>query len=286
MPDAELPRYDYLLVAGPGRSGSTFLYRLLDRHPALCAPVIKEGGYYRSPRRFERARRRIAAGAILLDVSNLAWCDPALERLTAIRRNGRRILVVVLLRRHRERAASGVAFRRSRVLPALLSGRRGLERAALRGSLTPDALARIHRLGTDVATVSFEALTADPDSVLAALAGLCAIAPFAPAQSPPVNVSQVARNPVLTGAGVLAAKALRLVRAHGLLQRLKDDARVTDLFFRPAAAHERVHLAPATLAALDAHHAACLAAVEATGERLARGVWLRPGPSRGAGAGR
>ena len=126
--------YDYVLVAGPGRSGSTFLYRLLNAHPAFCAPEIKEGYYYRSARRFERARRKLGgSNAILLDVANTAWADPRLAAVTALHRRGWRILVVVLLRRHRERAVSVMAYRESRT--AFASARR-LERAALTSPAT------------------------------------------------------------------------------------------------------------------------------------------------------
>ena len=82
---------DYLLVVGPGRSGSTFLYRLL-KGRTFESPAIKDAYYYRSQRRFERALRRIRAAdaaAVLLDVANLAWRDPRLMAgVAALRRRG------------------------------------------------------------------------------------------------------------------------------------------------------------------------------------------------------
>lgn len=275
------PGYDYLLVAGPGRSGSTFLYRALAAHPAFCAPALKEGGYYRSHRRFERARRRLAPGVALLDADNLAWRDPALGNVAALVRRGRRVLVVVLLRRHRERAASVVAFRASRVLPALLAGGRdGLERAALGDALTPEALERIHGLGADVLTIAFEALTRTPGAVLDTLARLCAADPFAPPDPAPVNARAVARHPVLAAAGTLAAAALRRAGAHRALQRLKDEPCLVALFFRPARPDEGIHLAEATCRRLDRRYGECLAAVERGAGRLGDGLWFRP--ARGA----
>ena len=86
---ASSPGYDYVLVAGPGRSGSTFLYRLLNAHPAFTAPEIKEGYYYRSVRRFDRARRKLRrSDTILLDVANTAWADPRLAVVAALHRRG------------------------------------------------------------------------------------------------------------------------------------------------------------------------------------------------------
>ena len=267
--------YDYVLVAGPGRSGSTFLYRLLAAHPAFAAPAIKEGGYYRGVRRFERARLG-ASSAILLDAANLAWNDPALVNLAALARRGHRILVVVLLRRHSERAASVIAFRRSRVLPALFLSARGQERAALRDSLTPAALERIHGLGVDVLTLAFETLTTEPGTVLGIMARLCATAPFGSPAPAPVNPSVAARNRALAGAGKLAAVLLRRAGAHRLLQRLKDDPRIMRLFFRPAGAPDRVRLGAGAAACLDRRFEACLGTVEDAGERLTTGVWFRP----------
>ena len=116
------PLYDYLLVAGPGRSGSTFLYELLDAHPGFTAPDIKEGYLYRAPRRLDRALRR-AAPAVVLDVANLAWRDPALAGgVAALRARGHLVLIVVLLRDHLERAVSMFRFRRSRGELAALLG--------------------------------------------------------------------------------------------------------------------------------------------------------------------
>ena len=272
-------RYDYLLVAGPGRSGSTWLYRALNDHPSFVAPAVKEGFHYRSVRRFGRERRR-AGGAILLDAANLAWRDPALENLSKLRERGHRILVVVLLRRHPDRAASVIGFRRSRVLPALFRTARGLERAAVRDSLTPAALGRIHALGVDVLTVSFEALAAAPGTVLDIIARISGAPPFRAPPPAPVNPSVRARRPVLAAAGKLAAAVLRAAGAHRLLQGLKDSPGVMDFFFRPAAEADRIRLGADTEAFLERRYRDCLAAVEAAGEPPAKGVWLHRGAPR------
>ena len=279
------PSYDYLLVVGPGRSGSTWLHRVLGAHPAFAAAAVKEARHYRSPRRFERARRRLArrdGGAILLDASNLAWRDRRLANVARLRRRGHRVLLVVLLRRHRDRAASVVAFRRSRVWPALFRGAAGLERAAVRDSLTPAALERIHGLGCDVLTIGFEALTRRPERVFAVLARLCGTPPFGGPFPPPANRSVRARSAPLAAAGKLAAVLLRGAGAGRALQCLKDDPRVTGLFFRPAGAAGRVPLSPGARAVLDRRHRACLETVAAAGARLAEGVWFSAAPGAAA----
>ncbi len=101
------PAYDYVLAAGPGRSGITFLYRALNAHPGFSAPEIKEAHYCRSARRLERTLGDLrGSGAMLLDVADTAWSDPRLAAVAALVRGGRRILVVVLMRRHRDWAPS------------------------------------------------------------------------------------------------------------------------------------------------------------------------------------
>lgn len=273
--------YDYVLAVGPGRSGTTFLYRRLNAHAAFAAPHIKEAHYYRSPRRLRRALRQArGSGAMLLDVADTAWSDPRLTAVTGLVRHGLRVLIVVILRRHRARARSVMAYRRSRVLPALpalLTGRRGLERAALRDSLTPQALERLFGLGADVLVVDFEALAAQPGRVLDAIAAQCAVPPFGRVDAAPLNRAEAARFAPLAAAAKLAALALRAVGARRPLQALKDDPRVVRLVFRPAGPHEAPVLGEAAGACLDRRQAACRAAVEAACERLGDGLWLARG---------
>ena len=277
------PAYDYVLAVGPSRSGTTFLYRALNGHPGFCAPEIKEAHYYRSARRLERALGGLrGSGAMLLDVADTAWSDRRLSRVSVLAGRGVRILVVVLLRRHRDQARSTMAYRRSRVLPALPAwplGHAGLERAAVRDSLTPAALERIFALGVDVLTVEFEVLAGRPGATLDALARLCGTEPFESVDTAPVNRAERARFPPLAACAKLAAAALRALGARRLLQALKDDPRIVALVFRPAGAGERPALSEAAAGRLDRREEACRAAVEAASEPLGEGLWLARAPS-------
>ena len=273
--------YDYVLAVGPSRSGTTFLYRRLNAHPAFSAPEIKEAHYYRSARRLGRALRGLrGSGAMLLDVADTAWADPRLAAVTALGLGGCRILIVVLLRRHRDRARSTMAYRRSRVLPAvpaLLAGPGGLERAAVRDSLTAAALERIFALGADVLTIESEILAGQPRTVFDAIARLCRTQPFGYVSAEPVNPAERARFPPLAAAAKLTAVALRGLGARRLLQALKDDPRVVGLVFRPADPAARPALSDAAAVRLDRHYAACLAAVEKASEGLGEGLWIARG---------
>lgn len=280
------PAYDYVLAVGPGRSGTTFLYRLLNAHPGFSAPEIKEAHYYRSARRLGRALRGLrGTGAMLLDVADTAWSDRRLGEVAGLAGGGRRILLVVLLRRHRDWARSAMAYRRSRVLPALpgwLAGPGGLERAVERDSLTAAALERIFSLGADVLTIEFEGFVRRPGAALDAMARLCRTGPFGAAGAEPVNPAERARFAPLGAAAKLAAWALRRLGARRLLQALKDDPRVVGLIFRTLDPAARPALSEAAAERLDRRHAACLAAVEAASERIGDGLWLARGRPRRA----
>ena len=272
---------DCLLVAGPGRSGSTFLLRILEGHGDFQTLSVRDGHYYRSPRRFERALRRARAAdprAILVDTAN-AWRDPALAAgIETLAARGRRTLIVVLLRDPRDRAASSMRFRRSRGELAALLGARALERTVLRDSLTPERLARLHGLPADVLTVGFPTLTGDTDRFLDVLAGLCGTARFPAASRRPVNESVDPRNLLLSAVGKAAAVTLRHAGCPALIERLKASPRVQRLFFKPRGdgghAERLGHHAERALAG---RLEACLAVVDQTADRLGSGIWLKRG---------
>lgn len=273
-------KYDYVLVVGPGRSGSEFLYENLRRHPRIGFPEIKEGYYYRSLQDYRRARGRLGAGVMLADIANLAYKDGGLpEGVRALQGAGERVLLVVLLRAHRERAASMMRFRRSRGERTALMGARRLEAAVVADRLTADDLARIYGIEADALTLRFEALTGDPEGALAAVYSQCGIemggAPVARA----VNESERARFMPLAALGKAAALLLRRLGCRRLLQRVKDSAGVRRLFFAPGAWDAT--LSATSEATLGAAQAECVVAVEAASERVGEGVYLRRASAQG-----
>ena len=212
---------------------------------------------------------------MLADIANLAYNDARLpDGVRALQGAGERVLLVVLLREHRGRAASMMRFRRSRGERTALLGARRLEAAVVADRLTADDLARIYAIDADALTLRFEALTGDPAGALAALYSQCGIemgdgAPVARA----VNESERARFVPLAALGKAAALTLRRLGCRRLLQRVKDSAGVRRAFFVAGASDARLSAeAEATLAAA---YAECEAAVEAGGERVCEGVYLR-----------
>ena len=274
------PRYDYLLVVGPGRSGSDFLYRQLQAHPQLAFPEIKEGYYYRSIRRYRKFRPPQArAGPILADIANLAYQDPKLpggvERMQA---GGARILLVVLLRQHWDRAVSMLAFRQSRGEYPLGRGGQGrLAAAVLRDRLTPEQLSRIYQMDTDVLTIHFPALVGNPAGTLAALAAACGIAAFPPPQAGVVNPAANARNFLLARLGRFAARSMRRLGLRRVLQGVKDNPRLMNWFFRPRPpAEPPPELSAASRDCLEQTYRECCALMAAApAEKIAAGVYFR-----------
>ena len=212
-------RVDYLLIAGPGRSGSTYLFEGLAARGDFVAPAIKEGAYYRVPGRLRRAVARLPAGAVLLDGANAAWRDP---RLAAVTRLHGRDCRVLLVRGQVEWARSMKAFRASRGEGLGWRGEAALERRVVGNSLSPADVTRPLGLGVDVLRVEFAALVRDPAAVLDRIAGLCGRPPGG--LCPPdtaVNPSVAAQSRAMAAAGKCVAVALRALGWLLLLRRLK-----------------------------------------------------------------
>ena len=98
------PAYDYVLAVGPSRSGTTFLYRALNAHPGFYAPEIKEAHYYRSAGRQVRALGcllRLGRDAVRSRRHGLVGPAPRPGRQHSAA-GGTRILIIALLRRHRD----------------------------------------------------------------------------------------------------------------------------------------------------------------------------------------
>ena len=274
-------KYDYLLVAGPGRSGSELLYERLRRHEDFAFPEIKEGYYYRSPARFEKALSQAnrEEKRILADVANLGYQDPALG--PGVRRladGGIRTLLVILLRAHRDRAVSMMRFRKSRGEFSALFGARRLERAVARDRLTPESLDALYGVGVDALTLHFSALTGDTAAALNEIAALCGAEPFDESEPAVVNESVRARNALLAAAGKSVAVGLRRLGFRRLLQRVKDAPSVRRLFFTSSAGERGApQLSEENARLLDESFAACCALAESASEPVADGVFFRKG---------
>lgn len=269
-------RYDYLLVVGPGRSGSDFLYENLKLHPRFSSPEIKEGSYYRSMSRYRKARAN-SAGSILADISNRAWCDPMLrEGVERIARDGDRALLVVLLRRHRDRAASAVRFRRSRGYLSALASMRHLKKSVIADSLTADDLSFVFSTAADLMAIDFEALTADPREILSEMSKICGVAEPVKVIDTKVNQSMKARFVPLSALGLAVARLIRRLRLLKLLQRLKNSALIDRALRRPSDEHdERIEFSEEELRTLDRLWAECSACVEDHTFRFADGIRFR-----------
>ena len=275
---AVAPRYDYLLVVGPGRSGSEFLYRNLQGHPQLACPTIKEGYYYRSLAAFRKAWQLAGQqGKVLVDIANLGYRDAALvPGAKRLQEAGFRILVVLLVRDHCARARSMMVFRRSRGEMSALAGPRRLEAAVVGDRLTSQRLQELYDLNVDVLTVRFPALVGRTAEVLGALAGRCGVAPFGPPCHVGANAAAEPRAIWFSSLGKAVALSLRRLGFLRALQRLKDDRRVQALFFLSARARPPTALSERSRKLLEEAHRECTAVIDRCSEQIAEGVYLRP----------
>ena len=272
-----MPNYDYLLIVGPGRSGTELLYVNMSRHPDLRFPEAKEGGYYRRPAALIPEARR-DGGGILADISNLAYGDAALaDGVSAMRRAGRRILVVITLREHRDRAVSMIRFRKSRGEFSAWFGDARLERSVIRDRLTRADLTAIYDLEADVLAIRFESLTENPERALNAIADLCGIPPFAEVEGGLVNESLRPRFFPLAAAAKLAALAMRRIGLRRPLQRAKDLGILRKALFVPIAESERrrISLQKSNALILEKAYAECMDIVERRSERVYDGVFIK-----------
>ena len=282
---SDRPSYDYLLGVGPGRSGTTFLHKILTSHTAFHAPEIQDAYYYRSFRRFNRVLRHIRTSvpsAMLVDVANHAYRDPSLAAgLEGLGKHGHRTLLVVLFREHRARAVSMMRFRKSRGHPSALFGAKVLERAVVRHSLTPADLLRLYGLPVDVLTVDFSTLVENTERLLKVLTDICRTPAFGAVPHHPLNKSVHARNLPLAVAGKLAAVVLRRAGFRKTLHGLKEHPRIQRAFFAPLGeSPDEVRFSEQAERLLQSCHEACRGVIHTSGTCLAEGIWLkRAGPN-------
>ncbi len=276
-------RVDYLLIAGPGRCGSTYLFEGLAARGDFLAPAIKEGAYYRAPGRLRRAVARLPGGSVLLDGANAAWRDRRLAAVSGLVGRDCRVLLVLLVRGHVDWARSMKAFRASRGEGLGWLGEAALERAVVANSPSPGDVTRVLGLGVDVLCVDFAVLVEDPGAVLDRIAGLCGRPPGGgcpPATA--VNPSVAARSPVVAAVGKCVAAALRALGWRWLLRRLKASGRLRRVFFRPLDGPTAA-LRKTSERELLRRESACRAALQAATVELAEGLRLKtdsPAPGR------
>ncbi len=225
-------KYDYLLSVGPGRSGSTFIYQKLKTHPGIEFPGIKEGYLYRSLRRFEQVRKRLDKRLILADISNLAYQDPLLGYgIRMIKNSGYKVLLILFIREHFDRAVSMVRFKKSRGEFSALMGMNYLEGQVMKDQLMPGHLLNIFQMDVDVLIVYFPVLTQKTEVFLDHLSNLCGISQFNNIEKERVNESVCARSVLLSAFGKVVAIALRKLGCVRFLQTLKDSNLMKRLFF-------------------------------------------------------
>ncbi len=272
-------RYDYLLAVGPGRSGTSFLYENLKQHPAVEFLGIKEGYYYRSLEHFGRIWKRVSKGVILADISNRAYCDPLLiQNVKAIKDNGYKVLIILSLRDHYDRAISAIRFRKSRGEFSTLLGRKHLEEAVVRDRLMPAHLLSLFQLEVDVLIVCFPVLTQKPEVFLECLSSLCQTSrfDFDRVKKERLNESVQARNLLLSTLGKTVAVTLRHLGSACLVQRLKGSRFVNRVFFVELNREEKIPLlSDSNCDLLKASYLECCSIIKRFSDPIGEQIYFR-----------
>ena len=265
-----LPPYDYLLFVGPGRSGTTYLYKALKECYAVMFPEIKEGYYYRNAERYTRMRWMVPSTHVLGDGANGAYMDDQLaERVSGL---GARTLIVVTLRDHLDRAYSMLKFDLSRGR-GLWHGREGLESRVIDRRLTPERLERIYSANTDVVVIEFGEILRNPESILNCLADLLDIPRADRLPDIDKNPSEGARSVHLSALATLASSTLRGVGLRRLLQTLKDSQTIHNLVFKKAT--EPITIGEKHSALLISDNEECWKLIHERSLSLDNGVFIR-----------
>ena len=273
------PAYDYMLVVGPGRSGSDFLYENLKGHPDLVFPEIKEGYYYKSPEKLAKLldEMNLVGQKTLVDISNLAYNDDGLASgVESLKSQGYKVLLVVLLRDHRDRAISMMRFRKSRGEFSALFGSGRLEARVVRDQLRPERLEDIYDLEVDVLVVYFDVLIKNAESAFGALHAICKVANVEYVESGFLNESVKARFLLLSVVGKIVSRGLRKLGFRRTLQRLKDTDLVKRVFFVPLSDGEYdFKLSDENIGLLSKSYSECCSKVERCSNRISDGVYFR-----------
>lgn len=270
--------YDYLLAVGPGRSGTEFLYRIFQSHPSLAFPEIKEGGYYRSSKTYEKAQRKRRNGQELLcDIANFAYRDPALSRgIERLQADGTNVLLMVIVRDHQDRAISMMRFRRSRGEYSALLGNKYLEKATVRDRLLPQSLKDIFGINVDIMTVIFPTLITDTAHLLDELSAICGIQKFDKIPQGAINESVRARYMPLSALGKTCSFVLRKLGYRHFLQKIKDSEFIKKIFFVPLNNGKNgLHLSEESLQTLHSDYVECCSVIEDQSECIREGLYFR-----------
>jgi hypothetical protein len=225
----------YLLIAGPGRSGSTYIYNALSQHSDVATAGWKEAYLYRNEKKLICALMSRADKKVFLDVANRAFLDKRLKRFLKNYQltDSYRMAVIYLWRDQGERMASVLDFRKSRgmieaYIPEKLVERRLRDEIFHKGYLEGLCSSKYA-----TAVLKTEALPRDPTELVGQLEDLLGLGldRNQRLELTSFNNRAAARNILLSSIGKLFAYAMRGIGFTRLVERLKTNSRVKAIFF-------------------------------------------------------
>ena len=232
--ESMLPRY--LLVAGPGRSGSTYLYNVMSQHPEVVTAGWKEAYLYRNERKLLSTLRKNSRRKVLLDVANRGFVDPKLREFLANYSGSEpyRLTLIYLYRDQGERLASVFDFRKSRGMIEAYLPQRLAEKL-----LISDIFSSRHIQGQqsphyETFILKTERMQRDPTRFLAELdkmlhLGLDQTKPLVAVH---FNERRDARMLWASSIGKVAASLLRWLGMARIVEAIKTQPQIEKLFFK------------------------------------------------------
>ena len=229
-----LPKY--VLVAGPGRSGSTYLYNVMAQHPDVGTAGWKEAYLYRNESKLLSALQKSATKKVFLDVANRGFVDPKLREFL---RNYSDIkpyslVLIYLYLDQGERLASVLDFRKSRGMIEAYLPQRLAEKLLVSEIFCSRHLQSQQSPHYDTFILKTEKMQRDPTLLLAELDKMLGLRldntkPLVKAQ---FNERKDARILLLSSIGKLVANFLRWLGMAKTVEAIKTQHKVENFFFK------------------------------------------------------
>lgn len=228
----------YILIAGPGRSGSTLLYTLIK-----CTDGVNRLGEIKELELYKRGFKSINRNADIIDISNRAFGEKQkvkefIEKIFFYDSRAN-VKIIYLFRDSAKRAISIYNFRKSRGYWETYLPKSFAFKQIAKDFLKPENIVVDLRVNTYVVDFDF-LIKCETQRYI--LSQILEVSGEADSIERKINESVKARSAFLSSVGKLMAISLRRVGAGMLLQKIKDTKIVNQIFFKVKPASSRIDI--------------------------------------------